>query len=195
MIARSFERSWRAGTRGTVPERGRMTSDSGAAPGPPRPPPRRTAAALEDGAVGDAGGGEEAVVAGAEVVRGEDALEVVAAVERRRALLLVARPEAADQLPAHRLQGGGGDHALGGAADPPQKVDRGAFAHRQQGGGDVAVGDQADAGARVTDFLHRLLMAGAVEHDYDDVADRAPLALGDQLQGLRQRPVEVEQVG
>ena len=38
-------------------------------------------------------------------------------------------------------------------------------------------------------------MAGAVEHDDGHVADAAALALGDQLQRLRQRPVEVEQVG
>ena len=34
MIARSLERSWRAWTRRTVPERERMTSDSVVAPGP-----------------------------------------------------------------------------------------------------------------------------------------------------------------
>ena len=43
--------------------------------------------------------------------------------------------------------------------------------------------------------LHRLLVARAVEHDDDDVADAAALALGDQLQGLGQGAVEVEQVG
>src|SRR5689334_16305976 len=96
--------------------------------------------ALEDVAVGDTGGGEEDVLAGAEVVGGEDLVEVVAGVEGSRALLIVARPEAAEQLPAHRLQGGGGDHALGRAADPPEQVDRRAFADREQGGGDVAVG-------------------------------------------------------
>ena len=43
--------------------------------------------------------------------------------------------------------------------------------------------------------LHRVLVARAVEHDHHHVADVHALALGDQLQRLRQRPVEDEQVG
>ena len=38
-------------------------------------------------------------------------------------------------------------------------------------------------------------MAGPVEHDHTVTSPTLPLALGDQLQGLGQRPVEVEQVG
>ncbi len=98
--------------------------------------------ALEDVAVGDAGGGEEDVLAGAEVVGGEHAVEVVAGVDRRLALTVIARPEAAEQLPTHRLQGGGGEHALGRAADPPEQIHGRAFADREQGSGDVAVADQ-----------------------------------------------------
>src|SRR5262249_12794632 len=60
--------------------------------------------ALEDVAVDHPGGGEEDVLAGAEVVGGEDLVEVVAGVDRSAPLLVVARPEAAEQLAAHRLQ-------------------------------------------------------------------------------------------
>ena len=42
---------------------------------------------------------------------------------------------------------------------------------------------------------HRLVVALAIEHHHHHVADVDPLALGDQLERLRQRPVEVEQVG
>src|SRR4029077_9645156 len=59
--------------------------------------------ALEDVAVGDAGGGEEDVLARAEVVGCEDLPEVVALVDRGAALVVVAGPEAAEQLPAPRL--------------------------------------------------------------------------------------------
>src|ERR1044072_4020925 len=73
--------------------------------------------ALEDVAVGDARGGEKDVVAGAKVVCGENAVEVIASTERRFALAIVAWPETAEQLPPHRLQGRGGQHALWGSAD------------------------------------------------------------------------------
>ena len=85
---------------------------------------RRAAAvadALQDVAVGDAGGREEAVVAADEVVLVQLAVEVVAGVERGLALVVVARPEAADEAAADRLDRGGGDDALGRAADPPQQ--------------------------------------------------------------------------
>ena len=151
--------------------------------------------ALEDVAVGDAGGGEEDVLAGAEVVGCEDLVEVVAGVDRGAPLLVVARPEPSQELAAHRLQRRRREHALGGAADPPEEVDRGALGDRQERRRDVAVGDQADAGAGLADRADLLLVAGPVEDDDDHVADRAAAALGDQLAGLHQRPVEVEQVG
>src|ERR1700742_3472885 len=73
--------------------------------------------ALEDVAVGHPGGGEEDVLAGAEVVGGEDLVEVVALVDRGAPLLVVTRPEPAEQLAAHRLQRRCREHALGRAAD------------------------------------------------------------------------------
>src|SRR5215208_6792424 len=88
---------------------------------------RRTlvAHALQDVAVGDTGGGEEAVVAPDEVVDGQHLLEVIAGVERGLALLVVARPQPAEQLAADALKRRGRDHALGGPADSPQHVDGG----------------------------------------------------------------------
>ena len=65
----------------------------------------------------------------------------------------------------------------------------------QQRGGHVAVGDQAHARAGVADLLHGVLVALAVEHHHHHVADVAVLALGDELERLGQRAVEIEQVG
>ena len=119
MTSRSFAWSWRAVTVRTVPERERITSDSVVAL------PRLVAHALQELAVGDAGGGEEDVVAGDEAVDVEDLVEVVAGVDRGLALVVVARPEPAEQLAAEALDRGGGDHALGRAADSPEQVDAG----------------------------------------------------------------------
>ena len=64
-IARSLARSWRALTRGAVPKRERITSDSVVAPGRP------VADALEHIAIGDPGGREEHVFARAQIIGGE----------------------------------------------------------------------------------------------------------------------------
>ncbi len=57
------------------------------------------------------------------------------------------------------------------------------------------MGDQPHARAGPADLADALLVARAVEHDDHHVADRRALALGDQLDRLAERPVEVEQVG
>ena len=51
---------------------------------------------------------------------------VVAGVDGRLALLVVARPEAAEDLAAEALDRGGRDDALRRAADSPEQVDAGA---------------------------------------------------------------------
>ena len=126
--------------------------------------------ALEQLAVGDAGGGEEAVVARHEVVGAQHLVEVVAGVEGGVALVVVAGPEPALELAAHALEGGGGDDALGRAADAEEDVG----ARVGQGGGDgaghVAVGDEADAGAGLADLGDEVVVAGAVEDHGGDVA-------------------------
>src|ERR1044072_5080369 len=83
--------------------------------------------ALQDVAVGDAAGGEEDVVAGAEVVGCEDPVEVVAGVDRGAALLVVARPEPAEQLspPRPARARAGGRAARGGAPPTPQSKSTG----------------------------------------------------------------------
>src|SRR5207237_10756763 len=63
-------------------------------------PRGRVVHAVEHVAVGHAGGGEEDVVAGHEAVDVEHLVEVVAALDRPLALLVVARPEAAEHLAA-----------------------------------------------------------------------------------------------
>ena len=98
-------------------------------------------------------------------------------------------------LPPMHLIADGGEHALGRAADAPQQVDRRALRDRDQRRRHVAVRDEADARARLADLLDRLGVARAVEHDHHHVADRRALLLGDQLERLAERAVEVEQVG
>src|SRR6185436_12167765 len=87
--------------------------------------------ALQDVAVGDAGGREEDVLPRAEIIGSEDPVEVVASIDRGGALLVVARPETAQHLAAHRLQCGSREDSLRRAADPPEQVDRRAVADRE----------------------------------------------------------------
>src|SRR5579864_7373193 len=78
---------------------------------------RRTAVALvadplEHVPVGHACGREEDIVPGDEVVAGQHPLEVIAGGDRGLALLVVARPEPAEQLAADALDGGCRDDSL-----------------------------------------------------------------------------------
>src|SRR5260221_11146130 len=75
--------------------------------------------ALQDVAVGNTAGGEEDIIARAEVIRREDAVEIVAGIDRRAALPVVAGPEAAEQLPPPRLHPPVGNKPLGRPADSP----------------------------------------------------------------------------
>ena len=58
----------------------------------------------------------------------EHPLELVAGVDGGLALLVVARPEPAEDLAAEAVDRGRREHALGGAADAPEQVDAGALA-------------------------------------------------------------------
>ena len=82
-----------------------------------------------------------------------------------------------------------------GVPPMPHSRSRACAVDREQRAGDVAVGDQAHARAGVADGLDALLVARAVEHDDHHVAHVGALALGDELDGLAERAVEVEQVG
>ena len=111
-------------------------------------------------------------------------VEVVAGVERRRALGLVAGPQPALDLAAHALERGGGDDALGGAADAEEDVGAGLGPAGRDGAGDVAVGDEADAGARLADLVDELVVAVPVEDDGGEVADGPPVAFGERVEVL-----------
>ena len=156
-----------ASTMRTVPERDRITRlwvEHAA---------DLDAHAAEQRPVGDAGGGEEAVVAADEVVGGEHGVEVVAGVAASAARSSsFCGPQPALDLAAHALQRRGGDDALGRAADAEEHVDAGSRPRRGDGAVDVAVGDQPDAGARRAHLLDQLGVAGAVEDDRGEVADR-----------------------
>src|SRR5438874_817516 len=101
--------------------------------------------AVEQVAVCDAGRGEEDVVAGNEPVDLQDLVEVVAGLERAPALILVARPQPAEELAAHALDRGGGQDALGRAAYAPEQIDAGVLGDREQRSRHVSVGDKADS--------------------------------------------------
>ena len=146
-------------------------------------------------AVGDAGGGEEHVVAPDQVVDVQDLLQVVAGVEGGLALVVVAWPQPAVHGPVEALEGAGGDHRLGRAADPDQHVDPGALAGGHDGPGDVAVGDQLDPGPGLADLADQVLVAGPVEDADGQVADMGALGLGDQAEVQGQRGLEVDRVG
>jgi hypothetical protein len=90
--------------------------------------------ALQDVAVGDAGRREEHVLAGDEVVAVEHFGQVVAGLDGGRALLVVARPQASQQLAADALDRGRRDHALGRPPDSPQEIHRRVVADRKQRG-------------------------------------------------------------
>ena len=59
-------------------------------------------------------------------------------------------------------------------------------------GREVAVADEADAGPRLPDVGDEPLMARAVEHDDDEVVDLAVQGLGDGLEVVLDRRVEVD---
>ena len=70
------------------------------------------------------------------------------------------------------------------------------WVHRRERRRHVAVRDQPDARAGRADLAHRVLVAGAVEHDHHHVAHRrrpSPCAISSSVSP--QRAVEVEQVG
>ena len=146
--------------------------------------------------VGDAGGGEEHVVAGDEVVGRQHALDVVAAVEQGPALLVVARVQAALDRAAEALQGGGGDHALGRAADAEQQVDAAAArGGGRDGAGHVAVGDQVHGGADAAHGLDDGLVPRAVQDHDRHLLGPDALGLRDGAHVLVGRRRDVDRVG
>ncbi len=135
---------------------------------------------------------DEDILARDEVVREENAIEIVALVDERLALLRAARPELALDAASDALQRSGGDHSLGRAADPVQQVDAGL---RPGGGdrrGDVAVADQVDARACLAKLPDQLVVAFALEHDDTDVGRPAAFRLRDGLNVLGRRGVDVD---
>src|SRR4029453_3870745 len=144
---------------------------------------------------GDAGGGEEDVVPPDQVVDVQHLVQVVAGVEGGPALVVVAGPQAAVHGAVEALEGAGGDHRLGGAADADQHVDAGALAGGHDRPGDVAVGDQLDPGPGGADLFDQLLVAGPVEDADGQVGPPRALGLGHQAQVEGQGGLEVDRVG
>src|SRR5213076_2173350 len=149
--------------------------------------------AVHEGAVGDARRDEEDVRPGGEILLSVDALQVRDA-HLPHALLLpgLGGHQAGEHAAVQAAERGGGEHALGGAADPHHGVDVGAAHGRRDAGGEVAVADQLDARAGLADVGDQLLVARAVEDDDDQVLDVAPERAGDRLQVLVDRRVDVD---
>src|SRR4051812_21703865 len=146
-------------------------------------------------AVGDTGGGEEAVVTLDEVVGGEHPVEVVASGDGGRPLAVVARPQAPLDLPAHALEGSGGDHAFGSAADAEQDVGTGVGPGGGDGAVDVAVGDEPHPRPGRPDLGDEVLVALAIEDHDGEVAHALTLGLGHRLQVFGDRCRDVDGAG
>ena len=104
---------------------------------------------------------------------------------RPHALLLavLGRHEPALHAAVQAADGGGGEHALGRAADAHHGVDVGAAHGGRDAGREVAVGDQPDARAGAADLLDQLLVARPVEHDDDEILHLPAEPLGDRPGG------------
>src|SRR5207247_5671534 len=149
--------------------------------------------AVHEGAVGDARRDEEDVRPGGEDLLGVDALQVRDA-HLPHALLLpgLGGHEAGEHAAVEATERGGGEHALGGAADPHHGVDVGAAHGGRDAGREVTVADQLDACAGLADVGDQLLVARAVEDDDDQVLDVAPERAGDRFQVRLDRRVDVD---
>ena len=133
------------------------------------------------------GGGEDEVLARREVLRPVDPalVVVVAHPARAGAFLVVAEPEAGLDLAAEAAQRGGGDHALGGAADAHDGVDAGPRDGARDGRREVAVADQLDPGTGRPDLVDERVVARPLEDDDGDVADLPAERVGDPVDVLR----------
>ena len=99
-----------------------------------------------------------------------------------------AREDLAVQA-AHRRRG---QHALGRAARPHDRVHTGADDRRGDAGRQVAVADQADARAGGADVGDELLVPLTIEHDHDEIVDVAAEAARNRLQVVRHRRIEAD---
>ena len=90
------------------------------------------------------------------------------------------------------LQRGGGDHALGRAADAEEDVGAALRRRDGDGGGDVAVLDELDAGAGLAALADDVLVARAVEDHRGDVVDVFALGLGHRFEVGLDRRVDVD---
>ncbi len=150
--------------------------------------------APQERAARHAGRGDECVVALDEVVCSEHARDVVALVHESLPLVVVPRPE----LPLHRaseaLDRRGGDHAFGRPADSHEQVDAGSGLRSGDRRRDVAVANEVDARPGLAELGDEVVVAIPLEDDDREVVDRDSLRLGDALEVLGRRRVDVDRV-
>src|SRR2546421_3327308 len=107
----------------------------------------------------DAGGGEDDVVARREIPRLVDLLEIGDAHGAAALLMLrLADDQAREDLAVEAAHCRRGQHALGRAARPHQRVDARASRGSGDAGRQVAVADEADARADLADVGNQLLV-------------------------------------
>ncbi len=110
------------------------------------------------------------------------------------ALLLIDVPEdqAPLELPADALEGGAGQHPLGGASLPDIEVNPRSGVCRVHDAGDVAVCDQIDPGADRADRGDDLGVTGPVQNTDSDLLRRDPLGRGQSPNIVGRRAVKVD---
>ena len=96
------------------------------------------------------------------------------------------------QLPAHALQGGGGDDPLRGAADAVENVHARLRPGGRDGAGDVAGGDELDTCAGLADLGDELAVAVTVENLHGQIPHGSALGAGDGVEVVRRGGIEID---
>ena len=151
--------------------------------------------AAQQSPVCDSSGCEIAVVGLDEVVRGQHPSQVIAGLVGDPPLAFVAGPESSELFSSHAFERGGGDHALGSAADAEQHVGAGLGPGGRDRAGDVAVGNQTDPSARSPHFVDRLGVAVPVEDHHGQVAHRLTFGLGHRSEIVGDRVLHADASG
>ena len=138
--------------------------------------------------------GDEHVLALHEVVRGQHPRDVEALVVEPLALVVVPRPQLSLHRTAEALDRRGRDHALRGTADPHEQVDARARLRRRDRRRDVAVANEVHARTGLAQLGDEVVVAVALEDDDREVVHRDALRLGDALEVLGRRRVDVDRV-
>ncbi len=110
-------------------------------------------------------------------------------------LVVRARPQLSLHRAAEALDRGGGDDAFRRPADAHEEIDAGTRLSGCDGRRDVAVADEVHARSGLAKLGDEVVVAVALEDDDREIVDGAVLRLGDALEVLGRRHVDVDRVG